>query len=152
LRILLVTTVEFLMSIPVIVIAVLLTRDIPGPLIIFYPVAILAQFLFMYGIALALASWNVVAPDVARLVRLGMRGLFYLSPILYSVSNIPERVRPLAALNPLVGILGLYRIGWWPQEIEDMLHYGVSLGIGALTFVLGWIVFRRLESRVLKES
>jgi ABC-2 type transport system permease protein len=81
-----------------------------------------------------------------------MRGLFYLSPVLYSVSNIPAHVRPLAALNPLVGILGLYRIGWWPQEIEDMLHYGLSLGIGAAMFVIGWIVFRRLESRVLKES
>jgi ABC-2 type transport system permease protein len=136
----------------VVVIAVILTRDLPGPLIVFYPIAILAQFLFMYGIALALASWNVIAPDVARLVRLAMRGLFYLSPILYSVSNIPAHVRPLAALNPLVGLLGLYRIGWWPQEIEDMLHYGVSLGIGLISFVVGWVVFRRLESRVLKES
>jgi ABC-2 type transport system permease protein len=152
LRILLVSTVEFVMSLPVIVIAIILTRDLPGPFIIFFPIAILAQFLFMYGIALALASWNVIAPDVARLVRLVLRGLFYLSPILYSVSNIPEHVRPLAALNPLVGILGLYRIGWWPQEIEDMVHYGLSLGIGAMTFVIGWIVFRRLESRVLKES
>ncbi len=152
LRVLMVSTVEFLMSMPVILIAVILTRDLPGPLIIFYPVAIIAQFLFMYGIALALASWMVVVPDTARFVRIAIRGLFYLSPVLYSVSNIPAHVRPLAALNPLVGILGLYRIGWWPQEIEDAVHYGLSFLMGLLTFVIGYLVFRRLEPRVLKDS
>ena len=40
LRILLVTMMEFILSLPVIIVAVILTRDLPGPLIVLFPLGI----------------------------------------------------------------------------------------------------------------
>ncbi len=152
LRVLLVSMIEFLFSLPVILVAMIVTRTWPGPYIVLFPVAVALQFVLMYGLSLLISAGSVVIPDLARIVRIVLRAMFYLSPVLYSISNIPESVQGLAALNPLVGIFGLYRIGFWPEEVETLTGYGISIGISLAILVIGIVVFRRTEPRILKEA
>jgi ABC-2 type transport system permease protein len=152
LRVILVSMVEFLFSLPVILIALAITRFWPGPLIVLFPVAILMQFLLMYGVALLVAASAVVIPDLARIVKIVLRAMFYLSPVLYSVSNIPEEFRTIAELNPLVGIFGMYRVGFWPEEIYSVLAFGISIAVSVVLLIIGLLVFRRIEPRILKEA
>jgi ABC-2 type transport system permease protein len=152
LRVVLASMIEFILSLPVILIGVALTGFLPGPLIIFFPIAIIVQFILMYGLGLLIAAGSAVFPDLARLVRIVLRAMFYLSPVLYSISNIPASVQSIASLNPLVGVLGLYRIGWWPEEMPSISDYAISLGLCLVIFILGIIVFRRSEARILKEA
>ncbi len=151
-RVILVSLAEFVLALPVIVVAALITRSVPSAFIALFPVAMLLQFTLMYGLGLLIASVSVIVPDVARLIRIVIRVMFYLSPVLYSVSNIPERMQGLAFLNPLVGILGLYRVGFWPQEAGSALAYAVSSALCVLALVVGLVVFHRLEPRILKEG
>lgn len=151
-RVILTTGVEFVFSLPVIIIAMFVTRSVPGPLILLFPVGIVLQFLLMYGLGLLIAAGCVVIPDLARIVRIGLRAMFYLSPIIYSISNIPEAAQPLAALNPLVGVLGLYRIGFWPEEHTAPVAFAVSISLSVVILVVGLVAFRRLEPRILKEA
>jgi ABC-2 type transport system permease protein len=151
-RVMLVAMVEFIFSLPVIVLAMIATQYWPGPLIVLYPVGILLQFLLMYGIALLVSAGAVVIPDLARIVRIVLRAMFYLSPIIYSISNIPDKLQPLAAFNPVVGVFGLYRIGFWSDEHVAMGAFAVSISISLLILVVGIVVFRRLEARILKEA
>ena len=150
LRVVLVSMIEFIFSLPIIVLAMILTRTFPGPLILLFPVAMLVQFLLMYGLGLLVASGVAVIPDLARIVRIVMRALFYLSPVLYSITKIPEHIQPFASLNPMVAILGLYRIGFWPSEIETPWHYALSFGVIVVIITIGLLVFKRLEPRILK--
>ena len=151
-RVVITSMVEFVFALPVIVVAALITRSMPSWAIIFFPVAMLLQFVLMYGLGLIIASVSVVIPDIARFIRIFIRVLFYLSPVLYSISNIPDKVQGLAFFNPLVGILGLYRVGFWPEEAEATLAYLVSAGICVATLIVGLVVFHRLEPRILKEA
>ena len=151
-RVILVTAVEFVFSLPVVILAMVITQYWPGPLIVLFPVGFLLQFLLMYGLGLLIAAGAVVIPDLARIVRIVLRAMFYLSPIIYSISNIPEKAQPLAALNPLVGVLGLYRVGFWPEEHTAPIAFGISIALSLVLFVVGVVVFRRLEPRILKEA
>lgn len=152
LRILIVSTAEFVLSLPIVIVAIIVTRTLPGPLIVLYPVAVALQFLLMYGLSLFVSSVSARVPDFARIVRIIMRAMFYFTPVLYSVTHVPEKVQSFAGLNPLVGILGLYRIGFWPSETEAMIQYGLSLAVCVALFVLGLVTFRLNESRILKEA
>jgi ABC-2 type transport system permease protein len=151
-RVVLVAMAEYLLSLPVILIAMLATGTLPGPLIALFPVAIIVQFFLMYGLAMLIAAGAAVIPDLARIVRIVLRATFYLSPVLYSIANIPAGAQVIAAVNPLVGILGLYRIGFWPTEIDSLPHYGISLGVTVAIFIAGSVLFHRLEGRILKEG
>lgn len=152
LRGVIVSMAEFLMSLPIIVFAVLVTWTFPGPLILLFPVAIAIQFVLMYALGLLVASISAVVPDFARIVRIVTRAMFYLTPVLYSIARIPDSIRDVAPLNPLVGILGLYRIGFWPEETETAQQFAMSFAVCAVLVIAGLVVFRRIEPRILKEA
>ncbi|GAA3766109.1 hypothetical protein GCM10022225_60550 [Plantactinospora mayteni] len=120
------------------------------------PLAILIQATLLVGIALLLSSLNVLMRDIERLMRLVTRVLFYATPIIYPLtlvrdSSLPDWVKIVYELNPLVGIFQLHHAVWYPDEFPDARLLGVSVGGSLLVLVAGWWVFRRLEPAVLKE-
>ena len=151
-RVLLVSLADFILSLPIIIAAMLITWTFPGPWILLFPVAMLLQLLLMYGLSLFVASVSALVPDFARIVRIIMRALFYLTPVLYAISNIPVGAQGLAVFNPLVGILGLYRVGFWPSETETPMQFVIGVVIILIVLLIGLVTFRRLEPRLLKEA
>ena len=111
---------------------------------------VLIQFVLLVGLGLVLAPITVLATDMQRVVRIVLRFFFYLSPILYGVHAVPEKLRALLLLNPLNGILSLYRGGLFERPVS-WLDVGVSAAISVALVVLGLVVFSRLERAVLKE-
>jgi ABC-2 type transport system permease protein len=79
-----------------------------------------------------------------------LRALFYASPIIYGVEDLPGVFETLAAFNPLAGIFALYRVGFFAAEWDPWV---ISIGavMSFLFLALGIFVFRRLERPVLKE-
>jgi ABC-2 type transport system permease protein len=146
--------VEFILSLPILVGFVIfyLVRgevDLDWELVLF-PLGVLIQFVLLVGLGLVLAPITVLATDVQRVVRIVLRFFFYLSPILYGVHAVPEKLRALLLLNPLNGILSLYRGGLFERPVS-WLDVGVSAAISVALVVLGLVVFSRLERAVLKE-
>ena len=92
----------------------------------------------------------VLYTDLERTTKLILRVLFYASPIIYSIGDLPGVFRQLAAFNPLSGIFTLYRVGFFPDVWDPF-----SVVVGALMSIaflgLGIAVFARLERPVLKE-
>jgi ABC-type polysaccharide/polyol phosphate export permease len=78
--------------------------------------------------------------------------MFYMSPIIYSVGDVPQvHLRKLFALNPMTGIVELYRSLAFPDAFAGWGVVGVGAFISVAILLWGVTVFRRLESPVLKE-
>jgi len=152
LRVIISSGLEFVLSLPILILAMVITRAFPGPLIILFPVAVVMQFVVMFGLALIIAPAVAVMPDIGRTIRIILRSMFYFTPILYTLGRIPETLQNIASINPLVGVLGLYRIGWWPEEAITASALAISVASSVIILVIGLLVFRRLEPRVLKEA
>ncbi|MDF2492839.1 MAG: sugar transporter, partial [Microbacterium sp.] len=118
--------------------------------LLLFPVAVLLQAVLLVGLGLIVAPLCVLWGDLERTTRLILRALFYASPIIYGVTDLPGVFADLAAFNPLAGIITLYRVGFFPDQWNAL-----SVGIGAATSILilaiGVLIFRRLERSVLKE-
>lgn len=146
---------EFLLSLPVVLLFVLIYRQTPSWYVLAFPLAIVLQAMFLVGVALALAPVTVLFTDVQRLVRIVTRVLFYLSPVIYGVQDVynraPEWVHFLYVLNPLSGIFDLYRASFFPGHFAGWTEVGVAAVVSAGFLMLGTAVFARLEGRVLKE-
>jgi ABC-type polysaccharide/polyol phosphate export permease len=96
------------------------------------------------GVALALAALQVFMRDVEHVLVPLLMILMYLTPILYPLSLVPERVRPWVAANPF---------GWLVSRMRDALLDGrlafvpadaIAALVAAALFALGLAMFRRL--------
>lgn len=143
--------IEFIFALPVIALLAILFRQPISPYILLFPVAMVLQFMLIFGLVLMLAPLTVIVTDVPRLVKIVLRIGLYLTPVLYAVANIPANLQWVAALNPLSGILSIYRLMFWPGATASWTVYVTSVVFSVVILALGFAVFRRLEGPVLKE-
>ncbi len=148
--------VEYLFSVPVLILFVIGFTHPVGWEVLWLPVAIGLQGVALVGIALALAPVSVMVPDFERFIQVANRILFYFCPILYGSylvldSSLPGFVKEFYAWNPFVTIIGFYRAGLFPEATPDLdvALRGIFACFALLAF--GIWVFRRLEATVLKE-
>jgi ABC-2 type transport system permease protein len=146
---------EFLFSLPVLVFFAVIYMRGPSWYILAWPLAMLIQTVFLVGIGLTLAPLAVLYTDVRRLLRVVLRVLFYLSPIIYGVRDVqdraPEWVAKIYILNPLAGVFDLYRAAFFPGFFSGWTEVVVGGVVAFLFLALGIVVFSRLEGRALKE-
>lgn len=150
-RIVLSKGMEFLFSLPVLAMfAVFAGGTQFGWGILWFPVAMLLQVILLTGLGMLVAPLCALYADLERTTGLVLRALFYATPIIYSVSDLPGPFETIGAFNPLAGIFTLYRMAFFPDQWQP-----TTVLIGAIMsvaiFALGWWVFRALERPVLKE-
>jgi ABC-2 type transport system permease protein len=143
--------VEYLFSLPVLAFFMLLYGTPPSRYIVLFPFAIVLEAVLLTGIGLILSSVTVLVRDLQRIVRIVLRVMFYLSPIVYSLSSLAPKLRRIFALNPLTGIIESYRALAFPKEFAGWHVVGASVVISFFLLGAGIVVFNRLESLVLKE-
>ncbi|MFC4245104.1 ABC transporter permease [Gryllotalpicola reticulitermitis] len=153
-RIVLSKGIEYVASLAVLAIFALLYHAPLTAYVVWFPVGLVLQAVLTYGLALIVAPLVVFYKDLERAIRLILRLLFYASAVLYSPTQWPVEthgipVRSILQLNPLTGIMGLYRSAFWPKEL-NMFHVLVSV-VGALVILgIGLWAFRRSVPAVLK--
>jgi ABC-2 type transport system permease protein len=147
--------VEFLFSLPVIGFFAIVTGAHLTWWVLFFPLALLIQVALLVGLGLILAPVSVLYSDIGRLLPIVLRLMFYFSPILYGVHDVTRRLGGAAgtvfALNPLAGILDLYRTAFFNDEWAGWGAVGVSAGWAVVTLLVAIFLFPRLERVVLKE-
>jgi lipopolysaccharide transport system permease protein len=101
------------------------------------------------GIALAASVLNVIYRDMAYLVSTGLSLVYWLTPVVYPPSMLPERWRALFAWNPLSGVM---------MGVRDALLRGTAPSGEAwlqlvvptlLVLLVGVAIFRRHEREML---
>ncbi len=119
------------------------------------PVAVLALVVMTTTLSMLLAVAFVRSEDVGQGWTLTLRALFYATPILYTLTVIPESIRPLIAANPLTPIIEMMRI--WiidPNAATPVDLLGVvsgllvPLAIAVMIAVAGVIWFKRDAPRI----
>ena len=149
-RIVLSKGIEFLLALPVLALFAIVFGAQVGWQLVLFPLAIALQAILTAGVALIVAPLVVFFRDLERAVKLILRFLFYASPIIYGIHDLPGIFPTLAAFNPLSGIFSLYRVGFFPDQWDGFaVLVAVVMSVGFLA--LGVFTFSRLERPVLKE-
>ena len=149
-RIVLSKGIEFVLSLPILAIFAVVAGATVGWGLLWFPVAIILQTMLTIGLGLIIAPLVVLYRDLERATKLILRLMFYASPVIYGISDLPGAFQQVAAFNPLSGIFSLYRVGFFPEQF-DAFAVIVSAGMSIVILVVGIAVFRSLERTVLKE-
>src|SRR3990170_1358340 len=111
-----------------------------------FPLLFAIHLLFTLGISYPLAALNLFFHDVRFLVGVALTLWFYLTPVIYPVDIVPDRYKIVFDLNPNSLFINAYR-----RVLLDGISPGLDrvlagLAIAALTFLIGYFLFKRMES------
>lgn len=109
------------------------------------PLLVLGMMLVAGGVGCWLAALNVQYRDVKYVVPFLVQVWMYASPIVYPMSMVPERFRPIYALNPMAGVIEGFRAVLLGTGAVSYSLIFFSLGMGVVLFVTGAFYFRRME-------
>lgn len=106
-----------------------------SPMLAWLPVLIAIQIILMLPFVIYLSAATVFVRDLANLTRHALRLALYLSPVLYGLDQLLDRLPPLLAeayrLNPIALLLDAYRRvtydGLPPTTASLLLPLGMGL-------------------------
>ena len=138
---------HFVLSIPILVALLLAWGYVPGPeWLLGFPLLVAIQFLMLAGLVLLVASFNVFLRDLEHLVEVLMTLWLYLTPILYDLSAVKDRLGPIVYLNPMASLIQAWRDLFLYDQLPG-LDIWPALVFTAIALVAGNVAFRTLEGQ-----
>jgi len=111
---------------------------------VWLPVAFFLQFVFTIGLVAVLSALCVFLRDVQQIVTLLLTAWFFLTPIIYPLTLLPEAAQTLMILNPMHSFVQFYREVILLGHVS-MLHFQVMAGSALVSYLLGGWLFMRIK-------
>jgi ABC-type polysaccharide/polyol phosphate export permease len=111
--------------------------------LLFLPVAIALTFIFALGLALFVSTLAVFFSDVADIHSIALSIIYFLTPVFYPVSVIPNEYLGFLRLNPIYYFLEIFRQpihqGILPDGGLVLRAFLIAVGV----FLAGWWLFTK---------
>ncbi|MGH8108783.1 MAG: ABC transporter permease [Arenimonas sp.] len=109
------------------------------PVVLF---SLLVLYIFAVGFANIVAVLNVFMRDVGAAISQILSLMFFVTPIIYDLAQLPEPLQQLMNLNPFAAPINAIRHAFVGMPI-DWFHLGTSALIGVIVAYLGYALLRR---------
>jgi lipopolysaccharide transport system permease protein len=141
-----VSLVDFLISLGILVVLMLWYGFVPGFQIIAFPLFLLLVIVVALGLGIWTAALNVKYRDFRYIVPFLVQFGMYISPVGFSSSVIPDNWRLIYSINPMVGAIDGFRWtflgGNTPLYLPGL---GLSVVLSTIIFWFGLRYFRKTE-------
>jgi lipopolysaccharide transport system permease protein len=128
-----------------------LTNNFPGRAYLALVPLLAIHVAFAMGLGISLGVLNVFFRDVGQFFGIFIQFWFWLTPIVYPISALPEVVRPWLALNPLTSLTRGYQtilvLGQWP----DWRTLWPTALLALFLCALGLRLFRKRSGEMVDE-
>jgi ABC-type polysaccharide/polyol phosphate export permease len=114
-----------------VIVVLLFGRDLHWTALLL-PFIVVLQVVFIMGLTYVMAVLGTYLPDVGEVMRPVIRGMFFLTPIIWTPDRLPESIRWVVDYNPLAYLANAYR--------EVVLFGDLPGGLSTLYFTLFSVV------------
>ena len=141
--------IHFALALPLILAWIALPGDHPPAVSWLWqiPLMMALQAAFVYPLALICALVNAFVRDVDYFLGIGFLLLFFVTPMVYPVSMVPEALARWFELNPFHALMAAWRAVLL-QDVLDLARAGYAAGFAAAAGAAAWLLYRRLAPRV----
>lgn len=109
------------------------------------PLLLIPLFLFSLGIAYLVASLGVFVRDTQYAVGVIFQILYFMTPIFYPISAVPERYRIYLEANPLAMLIEAARDVFLYGRLPDWQSVGIAALLSVIVAQLGFSWFVRTK-------
>lgn len=137
----------------IVVLAVLLVTGHGFNLIalLYAPIVIAVEYLLALGITMIVSAVTVFLRDVEYIVGILMMAWQFLSPVMYGVDMVPERLQAIFSLNPMTPILVAYRDILYYKQVPQVGTLLQAVLVGLVLLTIGVLVFEKLKRHFSEE-
>ena len=129
--------------VPLLALAIL--TGVPPSLAWFYlPVPIFQTTLLAFGVGVLIAALSVFFADMLDIYDVLLQAFFYLTPIIYPVSILPEQLVKLERFNLVFSFIDDFRTPLLLGRIPDLGGVLLTTAAALAVTVVGWTLFTRL--------
>lgn len=116
-----------------------------------FPFVLLVQTILVLGLGVLVSVLNVYFRDLEHILGVLVSVWFFLTPVIYPIDLIPEKVKVYFIYNPMTPVIEAYRNiffnGLWPNW-RDM---ALLLIFSTILLLVSLLVFNRLQRNVAEE-
>jgi ABC-2 type transport system permease protein len=144
--------VQYALTILVFLPVMLIIYRVPlsGPMLV-YPVFLTLQVLFTIGVALILAAATAFFRDVRHLLEIALSILFWMTPIIYPLSQVNEKARLLLLLSPLSSFIVAYQQIFYFRRWPELTLWVIALTYALGTLLVGVWLFLSVEDQFAEQ-
>lgn len=139
---------SFLVLVPVLIVG---KKGINLLALAYLPIIMLIEYILALGMAMLMSAITVYLRDTEYILGIITMAWQFLSPVIYSIQQVPEKIRPIFILNPMTSILTAYRDVLYYKQIPKVttLLNAVICGIGLL--IISLLIFNKLSRHFAEE-
>lgn len=127
------------------------TGNFPGLVFAALLPVLLVQVLLAIGLAMIVGVLNVFFRDVGQFVTIAMQFWFWLTPIVYPASILPQEIRAALAWNPMVPLIEAYQAILVHGAAPDWGPIGLVALLALLLCAFGMRLFRKRAGEMVDE-
>jgi lipopolysaccharide transport system permease protein len=139
--------VDFAIAFVVLLGLMLWFRIAPTAAILTLPLFVALAVAAALSAGLWLSALNVQYRDVRYTLPFLAQVLFFVTPIVYPASRVPERWQWAYGLNPMAGVVEGFRWALLGHRAPGMMMLGTSVAMTLIFLIGGLFYFRRMERR-----
>lgn len=117
----------------------------PNIWILAAPFLLLLMAAFSLGLGMIFSSLTTKYKDLIFLLTFGIQLFMYATPVVYSVSSIPEKYQWIINANPLTGIFECFRYGFLGSGNFEPSSLLFSTAVTVVMLVVGVVIFNKVE-------
>lgn len=115
------------------------------PYILLFPLVVIWIGVLGTGFGLIISSLTTKYRDLNIILGFGLHLAMYATPVVYPLSQIPEKFSWIAYINPMCAPVEFFRIAFFNAGSLTPLMYASSLGITFLVAFFGLVLFTKNE-------
>lgn len=113
--------------------------------ILITPLLIFLMAVFALGTGMIFSSLTTKYKDLNMILGFGVSLYMYATPVIYPVSSLSGIFKKLAYYNPLTGIFECFKYSWLGAGNFSPLMLGISTIIILTIFMVGLVIFNKVE-------
>lgn len=124
---------------------------LPGVQVLWLPVLFLVTLVFGMSIGLILGVLNVFIRDIGQIVPIILQFSFWLTPIVYTITIIPESYRHWFSYNPMTHITGAFHDVLLYNKMIDIYPLALMALVSVVLLILGLFMFKKAAPEMVDQ-
>jgi ABC-2 type transport system permease protein len=119
--------------------------------ILFLPIVMAVEYILCLGFAMIISACTVYVRDLEHIINVLMMAWIYMTPVMYDLDFVPDRLKKIFYINPMTSVALSYRKILYYKSEPDLSTMASACIVGIAALVLGSVIFSRLQKNFVEE-